>query len=518
MVREDFYTFMERSFCELNPDVEFLPNWHIELIAAELEACRRGETKRLIINEPPRSLKSHCASVAFPAFLLGQNPGAQIICASYGQDLADKHALDCRAVMNSEWYRRIFPTTRLSKQALQELVTTQKGVRLATSVGGVLTGRGADYLIIDDPLKPDEAVSDAQRNTVNQWYDNTLYSRLNDKRNGVILTIMQRLHQDDLVGHLLEQGSDWKVLSFPAIAEEPESHIIRTPYGTRTVHRKVGEALHPEREPLSALQDLRKTLGEYNFAGQYQQRPGPLGGGLVKLGWFRYYEPGNEPAKFDLVFQSWDTANKATQLSDYSVCTTWGMKRKRLFLLHVLRERLQYPDLKRAVVRQALQFKPANILIEDKASGTQLIQELIRDGAYGITKYDPKDLDKIMRMHSVTGMIENHFVHLPTEAAWLDDFLAEVGNFPRSKYNDQVDSVSQALNWVMSKPNVTGLVDFYRSEVVRLGLPKESWMGFEDEDEDKETTATDPITGQRWRFNGKDWVDYQTGEIYIEAE
>lgn len=204
LLRGDFYGFIHRSFCELNPQTPFRPNWHVELIAAELERCRGGETKRLIINVPPRSLKSHCASVAFPAYLLGHNPSAQIIAVSYAQELANKHAMDCRAVMTSSWYQDLFPT-RLSplRQAVHDFVTTQQGFRLSTSVGGVLTGRGADYIIIDDPLKPEEALSASQRTAVNDWYDHTLYSRLNDKQNSCVILIMQRLHEDDLVGHLL---------------------------------------------------------------------------------------------------------------------------------------------------------------------------------------------------------------------------------------------------------------------------------------------------------------------------
>src|SRR5438105_5969496 len=175
-------------------------------MAAELERCRTGETKRLIINLPPRSLKSHSISIAFCAWLLGHNPSAQIICASYAQELAAKHAIDCRALMASDFYREIFPT-RLSpdKRAASDFLTTARGSRVATSVGGVLTGRGADFIIIDDPLQPDKALSDARRKSVNDWYDHTLSSRLNDKRTGCIILVMQRLHQDDLVGHVLEQ-------------------------------------------------------------------------------------------------------------------------------------------------------------------------------------------------------------------------------------------------------------------------------------------------------------------------
>jgi hypothetical protein len=260
-VRSDFTAFIERSFYELNPTTPFLPNWHIEIIAAELEACRRGETKRLVINLPPRSLKSHCATIAFPAWLLGHNASAQIVCASYGQDLSNKLAIDCRAVMTSNFYRSLFPT-RLSqeKQSVQEFMTTQKGVRLATLVGGVLTGRGAEIIIVDDPAKPEEALSATQRKSTNDWFDHTLYTRLNDKRTGCIILVTQRLHEDDLVGHVMSQGG-WKLVRFPAIAEQDESYFIHTPFGFRRFHRRAGEALHPDREPLDVLGNIRKTRG-----------------------------------------------------------------------------------------------------------------------------------------------------------------------------------------------------------------------------------------------------------------
>jgi predicted phage terminase large subunit-like protein len=447
LLRNDFYAFVERSFYELNAGTDFLPNWHIELIASELQACLLGETKRLIINVPPRSLKSHCASVAFPAYLLGQNPTAQIICASYGQDLSNKLAIDCRSVMNARWYQNLFPT-RLSpqRQAVSDFMTTKNGFRLATSVGGALTGRGGDFIIVDDPCKPEEALSETQRNAVNQWYDHTLYTRLNDKRTGCIIIIMQRLHEDDLVGHVLQQGN-WRVLRFPAIAVEDETHILRTPYGIHSIRRRVGEALHAERESLEVLQNIRSTQGEYNFAGQYQQEPTPLGGGMVKLGWFKTYKEGDQPAKFDLIFQSWDTAVKANELSDYSVCTTWGKKDDHLYLLHVVRRRLEYPELKRAVSEYAKHFKASTILIEDKSSGAQLIQELTREGLHAVTRYEPK-MEKIMRLHSVTSTIENGFVHLPEKAEWLGEYLHEMTSFPKGRFDDQCDSTSQALDWI----------------------------------------------------------------------
>jgi predicted phage terminase large subunit-like protein len=448
VLRRDFVSFIQRSFYELNPQTQFIPGPHIELMAAKLEACRRGKIKRLIINLPPRGLKSHCTSIAFVAWLLGHNPAAHVICASYGQDLADKLARDCRNVMLSPWYQRLFATRLPNRQAVHDFSTTEQGSRMATSVGGVLTGRGADVILLDDPLKPDDALSEPRRKGVNDWYDNTLLSRLNNKANGCIIIIMQRLHQDDLVGHVLEQ-EEWDVLSFSAIAEKEESRSIESIFGIRPYRRRAGEALHPERESLPIYQSIRQTIGEYNFTSQYQQNPSPPGGAMVKTDWFRYFEPGEQPATFSQIVQSWDTANKATDLSDYSVCTTWGVLYKQYYLLDVYRQKLNYPDLKRAVLKLAKQYDAKNIIIEDKASGTQLIQDLKSEFVYGIGEYKPSPgTDKIMRLHSQTAMFENGFVYLPRNALWLADYVHELTSFPGSRYDDQVDSTTQFLDYI----------------------------------------------------------------------
>jgi hypothetical protein len=262
-LRLDFTAFAQRSFRELNPLMPFAMNWHVEVISAKLAAVYQDRIRRLIINLPPRHLKSHLASVAFPAWCLGHRPAAQILCVSYAQDLADKLARDCRRIMISDWYQRAFPT-RLSpqRQAVPEFETTAQGCRLATSVGGVLTGRGADLIIIDDPLKPEEALSQAHRQGANEWFDHTLYSRLNDKQQGAIVLIMHRLHEDDLVGHVLGQ-EDWEIVRLPAIAEDDETIVVENPLGRRCFERRRGEALHPAREPLPMLEQIRRPFGAH---------------------------------------------------------------------------------------------------------------------------------------------------------------------------------------------------------------------------------------------------------------
>ena len=448
LLRSDLYSFMVLCFKLLYPGTEFMPNWHLEVIAAKLTDCISGKIRRLIINVPPRSLKSLLASVALPAFYLGRHPAAHIICASYGQELAEKLARDCRSVMLSPQYRAVFPMTRLSAQrpSVQELVTNKHGFRFATSVGGVLTGRGADLFILDDPAKPEEAISDALRNRVNDWFDGTALSRLNDRQNSCFVIISQRLHGDDLVGHVLEQGQ-WELLSLPAIAERDEQYEVEVLGHRRRFVRRIGEALHPSREPLPVLERMHRAMGEFNFASQYQQSPIPLGGGLVKREWLRTYASNELPERFDQILQSWDTANKPNELSDFSVCTTWGIKGPRSYLLHVLRRRMDYPELKRAVRAQADAFKATVVLVEDRASGTQLIQECVADGLHIVKRYIPES-DKQMRLYAQTATIENGFVCLPREASWLAEYVHELTTFPKSKYDDQVDSTSQALDWI----------------------------------------------------------------------
>ncbi len=460
-LRSDFYSFLVGVFGDRDGGAAFAPGWHIEVMAARLAAVREGRTKRLIVNIPPRHLKSLAASIALPAWLLGHDPTLGIVNVTYAQDLSDAFARDCRALMASAWYRALFETRlRAARPPLRELVTTRGGFRMATSVGGVLTGRGADVILIDDPLKPADAMSESRRTGANAWFDGTLYSRLNDKTRGSIVIVMQRLHEDDLVGHVLKTEG-WEIVSFPAIAENDETHEIEAPFGLKAFHRQAGEALHAEREPLATLERIRATIGEANFAGQYQQRPAPAGGGMIREAWFPRFSEAERPA-FERVIQSWDTANKPSELADYSVCTTWGLKGPNAYLLNVFRKKLAFPDLERAVIEQDAHFRPEVILIEDRASGTQLIHALIERGVSHATRYAP-DGDKVMRLHAQTATIENGFVWLPREAPWLAEYLRELTLFPAGRHDDQVDSTAQALAWIKSRPRPAGMLAHWRT-------------------------------------------------------
>ena len=444
--RVDLYSFAQRIFPIVSPGSPFLPNWHVEAIAHALARVMRGEIKRLIITVPPRSLKSICTSVAFPAFLLGHDPTRRIICVSYSENLARKHANDFRAVMRSPLYKRLFPGTRISaaKDTELEVMTTARGFRYATSVGGTLTGRGGNLLILDDPLNALEAGSERARDTLKQWYANTLLSRLDNKAEDAIVLVTQRLHVDDLVGHLLEQGG-WPELSLPAIAEIEQ--IV--PLGPeRLHHRKVGELLHPEREPRSVLEEFKRSMGSAEFAAQFQQQPVPPGGNLIKWAWFSFYDRPPIRDVSDHTIVSWDTAMTAGELSDYSACVVLHLKGENAFILDVMCERLDYPDLRRKIIDQHRRWRNYTnsyaLLIEDKGSGMSLIQDLKGEGIRAIAVKPTQE--KLMRMNAHAARIEAGCVHLPRLASWLDNFRKELMAFPACRYDDQVDAFSQALD------------------------------------------------------------------------
>jgi predicted phage terminase large subunit-like protein len=458
LLRRDFSSFVARCFYELYPTAKLSSAPYVDLIADRLTKCMTGEIRRLMIWLPPRHLKSLCASIAFPAWLLGHRPDVQIMCVSYGQDLADDFARRTRQIMLSPWYQEIF-ITRLDRQAVHDFMTRQGGCRFATSVGGATTGRGADFIVIDDALKPEEAMSDVARKAVNNWYDNTLQSRINQKKTGRIILVGQRLHQDDLAGHALALEQDgWNVLKLAAIADEDEPYQI----GGLADHeyvRKAGNVLDEEREDRAMLETIRRRMGDYNFSAQYQQCPVPVGGAMVKRDWLRYYEASELPDDCIKV-ASWDTANKVGELNDFSVGTIWGVVQDRYYLIDVIRERLNYPDLKKRVREVAEKYRVTIILIEDRASGTQLIQDLMNDGVCGVTAYKPPTgADKSMRLHTQTATFANGQVLLPSDAPWLSEYISELLSFPGAKHDDQVDSTTQALEYLQ---NDRALLVWYR--------------------------------------------------------
>jgi len=440
--------FIRRVFRTVDPASTYSHNWHIDIISEYLEACRRKEVKRLLINMPPRSLKSISASVAFPAFILGHNPKDRVMVASYSQKLSFDHSLATRHVITSDWYQRLFPDTMLARDQNEKsrFQTTEQGMRMATSVGSSTTGFGASYLITDDAHDPGGAESDVQRQTAIDWFDQTYSTRLNNRKEDVMIVVMQRLHSKDLSGHLLEAGG-WEHLCLQAEAEERKTYS----FGgfTKTVEK--GELMHPDRLGERELEQLKQQL-KHGYYGQFQQRPTPRGGGIIELKWFKRYNVA--PENPTMIVQSWDTAHKANAGSDYSVCATFAQTANGHYLLDIYRAQLEYPDLKRTVSSLHQKYMPHTVLIEDKASGQSLLQDFARDGNMSCIAIKP-DKDKVTRASTASGMIEGGNVYLPEKAAWLVDFENEVETFPRGAHDDMVDAITQYLNWIRLKQGIT---------------------------------------------------------------
>lgn len=462
--RSDFYTFMQKAFKVIDGSQKFKGNWHLELICDKLEQCMNGNIKRLIINIPPRNLKSHCASICLPAYILGHKPNAKIICVSYAQVLANKLSRKTRKLMESDFYKNIFQTRLGDKNTENEFETNENGSRYATSVDGALTGDGGEIIIIDDPIKADDVHSDLKRNNVNEWYNNTLASRLNNKVEGIIIVIMQRLHVDDLTGHLLKQDG-WEVLSLPAIAEKDETFTLSD---GRVVGRQAGTALNPKFEPIEVLENQRQIMSNSVFSAQYQQQPIPAKGNIINYDDFQFYEHSELPQDAT-TFQSWDIALKDGEDNDYSVCITAKQSNGILYIDNICRYKLEMLSLVNEIYYQYDSAKANHVIIEDSSITTHLLQYLHNEAKIFPILYRPQG-DKVSRANNASLYIASKRVLLRKNAPWLDDFKAEINVFPNGKHDDQVDALSQLLDAAekrqhnISLEDIGGALNKYREQ------------------------------------------------------
>ena len=425
---------------------------HIKLLASKLEAVERGDIKRLAIFMPPRHGKSILTSEFFPAWYLGRNPDKYIICSTYAQDLADDFGRKVRNQLQDKTYTDIFPDAEIStdSSSMRRFNTTKGGVYYAVGAGSAITGRGAHLLLIDDPIKGrEEADSAAMRKNLLDWYRATAYTRL--MPNGSVVLIQTRWHEDDLAGWILkETGHEgWDVVEFPAILNERAATMLDL---------KEGDPLWEESYPLQRLQEIKKTIGTREWSSLYAQKPSIEEGNIIKRWWWKNWTRENPP-EMDYILQSWDTAYTVTETSDYSACTTWGVFSGEggynLYLIHSFREKLTFPELKKQAVHLYNELQPDLVLVEAKASGWSLVQELMRTGI-PITPFNPKKMDKLARVHSVAPLFEGGRVWFPDtdESA---DVMNQFAMFPNTKHDDLVDSTTQALlrlrkGWMVSHP------------------------------------------------------------------
>ncbi len=436
-------TFVKQSFYVLYPTDSLKNNWHISVLCNVMEAVSSGSIKRLIICMPPRYLKSVCISTAFPAWLIGMKQTSKIIVASYAMPLAEKLSIDTRNLMESDWYRSVFPNVVWDKSvyAKRKFATKQGGFRLATSVCGSLTGEGGDILIADDPQKPLDCMNKKYRDKTYNWFVNTFLSRLNSKKKGAVILVMQRLHVDDLVGRitegeigdgLVQYCNGWIVLNFAAIAKEDESF------------RKEKGVLNEKMENIEILNSIRNQMGENVFDAQYQQSPKSIGGGLLRK--HQVHFTLQKVSVEDGIFVSVDTAFKCGANNDYTAITMWVVHGQHIIMFDSIHRKMEFNNITEMLCELFCKYNIHKMLIEDKGSGTSIIQNLKPKYGAKIESIKPT-LSKEVRFASIIHYFEDSTVKIHENIH--DDVISQILEFPYGKHDDIVDSVSQFVQWFM---------------------------------------------------------------------
>ena len=435
--RESFLSFVRRVW------PAFIAGRHHEIMANAFERVARGELKRLIVNMPPRHTKSEFASFLFPAWFLGQYPEKKIIQTAHTAELAVGFGRKVRNLINQEDFQEIFPGISLSSdsKAAGRWNTNKRGDYFAIGVGGAVTGKGADVLIIDDPHSEQEAALGAYNpevyDKVYEWYTSGPRQRL--QPGGAIIIVMTRWSVRDLTGQIVKsytqrEGADeWEIIELPAIMPS-------------------GDPLWPEFWPIDQLEALKAELPISKWSAQYQQDPTSEEGALIKREWWQEWENNGYPP-CEAIIQSWDTAFLKTQRADYSACTTWGVfnwpddsgvSHPNLILLDAYKEKLEFPELKRAAYDKYWEWEPDQMIVEAKAAGSPLIFEL-RAMGIPVTEFTPsRGKDKIARVNAVTDLFASGRIWCPP-TRWAEEVVEECAAFPAGEHDDLVDSTTQAL-------------------------------------------------------------------------
>jgi len=459
--------YVRQAWAVVEPAAPFVPGWHIEAIIEHLEAITRSQIRNLVINVPPRHMKSLLVAVFWPSWEWIHWPERRWLFSSYGAQLSIRDSVKCRRLLESSWYQarwgdRFALTT--DQNTKSRFDNDRSGYRVATSVCGAATGEGGDRLICDDPHNVQEAESDAVRKATLDWWDVVMSTRVNDPKTTAKVIVMQRCHEQDLSGHLLEQGG-WDHLCLPAEHEDPRR---ATSIGWTDPRKQPGELLWGQRFGSTELDDLKRSLGSYAAAGQLQQRPSPAEGGMLKRHWWRFWQPQGAhlppvvvrfpdgslqalpaaelPATVAEQIQSWDCAFKDLETSDFVVGQVWGRLAANCFLLHQVRARMDCPATVKAVREMSARW-PYTLakLIEDKANGPAVIQ-MLQHEIPGMIAVTPEG-GKVARAAAVSPMIEAGNVYLPHPqiAPWVTGFIEECAAFPNGAHDDQVDAATQAL-------------------------------------------------------------------------
>ncbi len=442
-----FHFFLAEVFKELHPGKSLTDAAYMNAMSFALQKCWETPGDRLLVTVPPRHLKSIAAAVALPAWVLGRDPSAKIMVATYGEELSREHAANFATIMRSQWYRAIFPRTQIKQSNQSELRTSAGGGRRCVTLGGATTGFGADLIVIDDLMKAQDATSQAMRDKTRDYYSSGLLSRFNDPKNGRVVSIQQRLHEDDLAASLLDTGR-FRHLNLFAIAEEPVDYPLNF---DRTWRRQQGEVLEPERLDVDALAGRREELGSRVFSAQYQQNPIPPDGAIVRIEKLSLVEDVPDGAEFEFVVQSWDTAASIGPRSDFCVCMTFGYYRGAWYLADLFRKRLEFDQLEATIFEHVQIWKPEKVLIEDSSNGRAFLQrQRIKKFTGLFQKVIAKD-SKEERLIAQTDFLHSDRIRFCTTDNWWPELKRELAAFPEVAHDDQVDSLSQFCGWVTGR-------------------------------------------------------------------
>lgn len=479
---DSLYAFLKAAWRYVDPS-PWKDGWPIEAVAEHLQAVVDGDIRRLLINIPPRCSKSSLCSVALPAWCWAQpwdgptsGPRTPFLYASYARQLSLRDSRKCRQLIESPWYQGLWGDRfKLASDSntIGRFTNDKGGERLITSVGSAATGEGGNIIVADDPNAADEALSEATTESTIDWWDGTMSTRLNDPKTGVFIVVQQRLGEDDLTGHILskDQG-DWTHLVLPMHYEGARSFV--TSIGWKDPRTEEGELLWPERFGEAEVKSLERSLGPFKAAGQLEQRPEPAGGGVIKRDWWQLWDRDAFPP-MDFVLASLDTAYTTKTENDFSALTVWGVfsmdpdavasraigadgraayiersyteQAPKVMLMHAWQERLELHQLVEKVARSCKLLKADKLIIENKAAGHSVAQEIRRlysGENFSVQLHDPKSQDKLARLYSVQHLFAEEMVYAP-DKQWAEAVIAQVGTFPRSKHDDLVDTVSQAL-------------------------------------------------------------------------
>jgi len=443
--------FFQQAWDVLEPANPLKKNWHLELLCEYLTLVSDGKMQKLLINMPPRNVKSTLTTITFPAWVWTRRPAMRFVFCSYSSSLSTKHSIDRRRLIESPWYReRWGGIVQLSEDQNQkhEYENTARGHMVSTSIGGTLTGKGGDIIIEDDMLNPNESDSEAARRHSLSMHRNVLPTRLDSPITGARILVEQRTHPDDVSGHVLKNERDWTHLCLPIEAEEKTSVVF--PISGRIIEREAGNILNPMHQGKKEVDDLKRSMGSRAFAAQCQQNPTSELGNILKRSFWRHWHV--KPPGFDIVIQSWDMTFKETKSGSYVCGQLWGKRSANFYLLDQVRARMDFNDSVKALETFTAMHQEAFAkLVEDKANGPAIISTL-KNRIPGIIPVSPIGT-KAARAQNISPIAEAGNIHLPDMVSnpWVADFIEECAAFKGvgNERNDQVDAMTQAVCWLM---------------------------------------------------------------------